>query len=281
MAFINKPICALFALLVWPMACGQADGQPHAGSGGATHAGSGGRNASLGGDGGGSGEATGGGVGDASGGEPSGGVSSIAPLGTGGVSYSAGGTSAAGGGSGGRSEQSMGGTAPVKQSFCVRLDAEYVYLSDRVTRTYALSLIADCRVSGLYNSLSVSERIARVNALNLYSQALWGCADSPPTDFALALGATKLSRAESELLISLYLDAVSLRVGYSAQERASLLHDLQLLATSAITVDSDALLHDECAPVGGGGNAGAGGAGGHGGASSDPGSDHGGVGGAP
>ena len=162
---------------------------------------------------------------------------------------------------------------------CDRLGLESGPLSEGVAYGYAVSVYRDCRVSALYNALSVAARITALNELATFNAELWGCVEPPPSDFSLAFGATALSRKESELLVSLYLDAFSARLLPSPSEKETVRKDLAALAEVSITLESDALPHSECASEAGGAGGG-GGAGGAAGASTpDQGSERGGSGG--
>lgn len=285
MALINKPICALLALLVWPLACGQADSGHQSGRGGVANIGSGGKNAggsaSPGGDGGLSG--LGGGASD--GGALAGGTPSLSAAGSGGAAHSGGGPSVAAGGTsstGGVVGQPMGGAETNGDPpLCTRLGTDAAILSERVAWSYANSVYRDCRVSGFYNSISIQQRIAAVNALNVFSIELWGCVDSAPSDFALSLGTRSVSRSDAELLVSLYLDAVSAQLQPSASEEAKLTSDLAALAERSITIHirPDAFLHSECGSGAGGAGGEGGWAGGSGAPPFDTGSERGGTGG--
>lgn len=283
MAFLNKPICAVLSLLIWPIACGQTDDGRPAGAGGGMHAGAGGTHAggssSPGGDGGFSGLA----AGAADGGTNAGGSSSIAAGGSAGALHSGGRPSAGGNGAssgGGVVVEPMGGKeGQGGPQLCDRLGLESGPLSEGVAYGYAVLVYRDCRVSALYNALSVAARITALNELAAFNAELWGCVEPPPSDFALTFGATTLSRRESELLVSSYLDAFSARLLPSPSEKEKVRKDLAALAELSITVEADTLPHSECASEAGGAGGGGGAGGAAGASTSDQGSERGGAGG--
>jgi hypothetical protein len=269
MASINKRLGALVLALVCPLACGEAERlEPQIASGGRA-SGTGGAmafgGASLGGEagamtasGGVSADAGMGGI--SSGGSAFGGSTTSMPEGSGGTRAFGGQSSV---GNGGISEPSAGMPNVPEPELCARLGNTFPTPAGQVAWAYTTALLADCRLSGFYNSLTIPERAAAVNGVNTFSQELWGCLENEASGFALAMGASKLSRADSELLISDYLDAATVYVDLSRRERIKLSATLDSLAASAINVQSDEFTHSECVSSPGG----AGGAGGSGGVS--------------
>lgn len=272
MAFFKKPLCALVGLLISPLACGETDAQsPSTGTGGRTPMGYGGASAgasdSLAGDGGVSGSA----AGASAGGSSSGGVAAggALPIPSGGASGGAqfGGRPsvlAAGGTSGGRPQETAGAGGSTAPVLCTRFGLEAQSFARQVAWGHAATLLQDCRLSGLYNVQTAPELIVTVNRLVAFNRELWGCDQTPPSDFALSLGTSRLSADETELLISIYLDVATSYLKLSSNEKAKLNVELQALAKPLITNQPGVFEHSECgAPGGEGGAPGSAGAGGN------------------
>lgn len=258
MAFANKPAYALCALLTWASACGDADDAAETGAfGGRGQGGTAGQSAgrnSLGGEVSAGGRAFGGSAGAV--------ASAGADAGVGGTAPGSGGSLGPGAGAGGHFAGAAGeatgasGGVPVfvDPVLCARLDGTQV-LAARVTGGYVQTLFADCRVSGFVQA-AATNLLSGMNRLRDFNLELWGCGADEPTDFPLTFGATVLTRAEADLLITLYLDQTTIYLQLGDRERARLNTKLQAIAATHVTSPSEDLAHSQCV-VGSGGSGGA------------------------
>ncbi|HEX6767014.1 MAG TPA: hypothetical protein VF103_16070 [Polyangiaceae bacterium] len=170
------------------------------------------------------------------------------------------------GGEGGTNDGGAGGEPPPDRVVCDRIDRlQADDLSGLVTLGYERAYLADCRVSWFLTLYGPSaQRLNFLRNLTLTTLALWGCTDEEPTAFSLIYSPVPLSRAEVNLLITLYLNASRAEASLTPSETAPIERKLKALAAPLIDPELADFSRSRCATGGMGGRGGMAGAGGAG-----------------
>ena len=197
----------------------------------------------------------------------------------GGGAGSSGSYASAAGGSGGTA-----GTSTETASLCELVEARLEIpskASAEIGQDFRNAVDLDCRYQGLYCNVAESAWPAFAGGVRIYGLELWHCEGSAAQKFRLVHPGQKVTEADAEALVDLYVYLTMRNLKLSANDVAGLRSELLALMPSSVAADAPAIslcdsggVCPRSAAAGGGGIGGAGGSnGGMGGAANHAGTD--------